>query len=242
MGDRPDGRSLDQLRPVKVSRHYLKGVAGSVLIEFGDTKVLCAATVDEAVPPFLKGRGEGWITAEYSMLPRSSAQRIPRESAKGKLSGRTHEIMRLVGRSLRAVLDMKALGERTVLIDCDVIQADGGTRTASITGGFIALVDALRPLVADGRLKALPLKDQVAAISVGIVQGQPRLDLCYVEDSAAGVDMNIVGTGSGALIEVQGTAEHAPFSRAELNALLDLGQKGVAELAALQLKELGPLA
>jgi len=176
------------------------------------------------------------------MLPRSSAQRIPRESAKGKLSGRTHEIMRLVGRSLRAVLDMKALGERTVLIDCDVIQADGGTRTASITGGFIALVDALRPLVADGRLKALPLKDQVAAISVGIVQGQPRLDLCYVEDSAAGVDMNIVGTGSGALIEVQGTAEHAPFSRAELNALLDLGQKGVDELAALQLKELGPLA
>jgi ribonuclease PH len=230
------------MRPVKVARGYLKGVPGSVLIEFGDTKVLCAATVDEAVPPFLKGRGEGWITAEYAMLPRSSPQRVPRESAKGKLSGRTHEIMRLVGRSLRAVLDMKALGERTVLIDCDVIQADGGTRTASITGGFIALVDALRPVVAAGKLKALPLKDYVAAISVGIIQGQPRLDLCYVEDSAAGVDMNVVGTGSGALIEVQGTAEHAPFSRAELDALLNLGQKGVAELVALQRRELGPLA
>jgi ribonuclease PH len=238
---RTDQRQDDQMRPVKVTRRYLKNVPGSVLIEMGDTKVLCCATVEESVPPFLKGRGEGWITAEYAMLPRSSAQRIPRESAKGKLSGRTHEIMRLVGRSLRSVLDMRALGERTVLIDCDVIQADGGTRTASITGGFIALVDALRPLVGEGKLKGLPLKDYVAAISVGVVGGRPMLDLCYEEDSKAGVDMNIVGTGAGALIEVQGTAEHAPFDRAALNALLDLGQAGVAELVALQRRELGSL-
>jgi ribonuclease PH len=238
---RPDQRSIDQMRPVRVTRQYLKGVPGSVLIEVGDTKVLCTATVEESVPPFLKGKGQGWITAEYGMLPRSSHQRIPRESAKGKLTGRTQEIMRLVGRSLRSVLDMPALGERTVTIDCDVIQADGGTRTASITGGFIALVDALRPLVKDGKLAALPLRDFVAATSVGIIDGEARLDLCYLEDSAAGVDLNVVGTGDGRLVEVQGTAEHAPFDRAQLNALLDLGQKGVAELVALQRQTLGSL-
>ncbi len=238
---RPDGRKPDQMRPVKVTRRYLKGVPGSVLIEVGDTRVLCAATVDEAVPPFLKGKGEGWITAEYAMLPRSSPQRVPRESAKGKLSGRTHEIMRLIGRSLRSVLDMKALGERTVLIDCDVIQADGGTRTASITGGFLALVDALRPLVAEGRLARLPLSDFVAATSVGLFQGEARLDLCYLEDSAADVDMNVVVTGAGNLVEVQATAEEKPFSRGEMDLLMDLARKGAAELVEMQRRELGAL-
>lgn len=238
---RHDGRENGQLRPIKITRHYLKSVAGSVLMEAGDTRVLCTATVEETVPPFLKGKGEGWITAEYSMLPASSNQRIPRESARGKISGRTHEIMRLIGRSLRSVLDMKALGERTVIIDCDVIQADGGTRTASITGGFIALVDALRPLVADGKLKALPLTDFVAAVSVGLKDGQAQLDLNYLEDSSADVDMNVVGTGSRALIEVQGTAEEAPFSRQQLDTLLSLAQDGLDQLVAIQKKELGPL-
>jgi ribonuclease PH len=229
------------MRPIKIVRQYLKGAAGSVLIEVGNTKVLCAATVDEVVPPFLKGKGEGWITAEYSMLPRSSSQRVARESVKGKLTGRTQEIMRLIGRSLRSVLDMKALGERTVIMDCDVIQADGGTRTASITGGFIALVDALRPLVKDGKLAKLPLRDFVAATSVGRCNGETLLDLCYEEDSSAEVDMNVVGTGAGELVEVQATAEHKPFSKDEMDALLDLARRGVAELIAIQKKELGGL-
>jgi ribonuclease PH len=236
-----DARNPDQMRPVKITRQYLKGAAGSVLIEVGNTKVLCAATVDEAVPPFLKGKGEGWITAEYAMLPRSSSQRVAREAVKGKLTGRTQEIMRLIGRSLRSVLDMKALGERTVIMDCDVIQADGGTRTASITGGFIALVDALRPLIAEGKLAKLPLKDFVAATSVGRCGSEAFLDLCYEEDSKAEVDMNVVGTGSGDLVEVQATAEHKPFSKAELDALLALAAKGVKELIDLQKKELGNL-
>jgi ribonuclease PH len=236
-----DGREAGQMRPVRVTRAFLKGAPGSVLIEVGATKVLCAATVDEAVPPFLKGKGEGWITAEYAMLPRSSPQRVAREAVKGKLSGRTQEIMRLIGRSLRSVLDMKALGERTVIMDCDVIQADGGTRTASITGGFIALVDALRPLVKEGKLPGLPLKDYVAATSVGRCSGLACLDLCYEEDSKAEVDMNVVGTGSGDLVEVQATAEHKPFSKAEMDALLELARKGVGELIELQKKELGAL-
>jgi ribonuclease PH len=239
MGNRFDGREPSQLRPVKVTRHFLKHVPGSVLMEAGDTRVLCTATVDEGVPPFLKGKGEGWITAEYAMLPASSNQRIQRESVRGKVSGRSHEIMRLIGRSLRSVLDMKALGERTVIIDCDVLQADGGTRTASITGGFIALVDALRPLVQDGRLARIPLSGHVAAVSVGLKDGVALLDLNYVEDSSADVDMNVVGTDSGTLIEVQGTAEEAPFTKPQFDALLELAQKGVTELTAIQKKELG---
>ncbi len=232
---RADGRKADELRRVKITRNYIKSAEGSVLIEMGDTKVICTATVDDSVPPFLKGRGTGWVTAEYGMLPRSSAQRIARE--RSKVGGRTHEIQRLIGRSLRSVVDMDALGERTVLIDCDVIQADGGTRTAAITGSYIALVDALRYIRKQDILEAVPVRDFLAAISVGIVDGKAVLDLCYLEDSAAEVDMNLVMTGSGKIVEVQGTAEGNPFSREELEKLLNLGEKGIKTLIRKQ-KEL----
>jgi ribonuclease PH len=234
---RVDGRRSDELRKLKITRNYLKTADGSVLIEFGDTRVLCTATVENSVPPFLKGKGTGWVTAEYAMLPRSSAQRISRE--RNKVGGRTHEIQRLIGRSLRSVVDMKALGERTVLIDCDVIQADGGTRTASITGAYIAMVDGLRRAKKQGMITTIPVTDYLAAVSVGIVDGKPALDLCYTEDSAAEVDMNIVMTGKGGIVEVQGTAEGEPFSKAELNKLIALGEKGIKTLIKKQQDLLG---
>ncbi len=229
---RVDGRKADELRRIKITRKYIKTAPGSVLIEMGDTRVLCAATVENSVPPFLKGKGTGWVTAEYAMLPRSSAQRIQRE--RSKVGGRTHEIQRLIGRSLRAVVDMDALGERSVLIDCDVIQADGGTRTASITGAYIALVDALRHAKKQGMIATVPVTDYLAAVSVGIVDHKPMLDLCYTEDSAAETDMNLVMTGKGGIVEVQGTAEGVPFSRAELAKLLALGEKGIRLLIKKQ--------
>jgi ribonuclease PH len=229
---RVDGRKADELRRIKITRNYLKNVEGSAFIEMGETKVICAATVEESVPPFLRGKGTGWVTAEYAMLPRSSAQRIQRE--RNKVGGRTHEIQRLIGRSLRSVVDMEALGERSVLIDCDVMQADGGTRTASITGAYVALVDALRFIAHKGRIDAIPVTDYLAAVSVGIVGGMPMLDLCYTEDSAAEVDMNLVMTGAGKIVEVQGTAEGAPFSKTELGRLLALGEKGIKALIKKQ--------
>lgn len=231
---RQDGRKNDELRPVKVTRGFLKYAEGSALIEMGDTKVLCSATFEDGVPPFLRGKGTGWVTAEYAMLPRSAQSRIARESAKGKIGGRTHEIQRLVGRSLRAVIDMKLLGEKTIWIDCDVIQADGGTRTASITGAFIALADAVRWARENRLLAGNPLKDYLAAVSVGIINGTPMLDLCYVEDSTAHVDMNFVMTGDGRFVEVQGTAEAVPFSRDEMGMMTSLAEKGVRELVAVQ--------
>ncbi len=234
---RSDGRKADELRKLRIARKYLKAAEGSVLIEMGDTKVICTATIDNAVPPFLRGRGTGWVTAEYAMLPRSSAQRIQRE--RSKVGGRTYEIQRLIGRSLRSVVDMEGLGERTVLIDCDVIQADGGTRTASITGAYIALVDALRHLKKQGLVKSIPVRDFLAAVSVGIVDGKPMLDLCYREDSSAEVDMNLVMTGRGRIVEVQGTAEGNPFTRAELGKLLALGEKGIRALVRKQKEILG---
>jgi ribonuclease PH len=234
---RVDGRKADELRKLKITRNYIKAAEGSVLIEMGDTKVICTATVQESVPPFLRGKGTGWVTAEYAMLPRSSAQRIQRE--RSKVGGRTHEIQRLIGRSLRSVVDMKELGERTVLIDCDVVQADGGTRTASITGAYLALVDALRHIKKQGLITAVPVSDYLAAISVGIVGGKPLLDLCYLEDSSAEVDMNLVMTGKGAIVEVQGTAEGEPFSRDELGKLLSLGEKGIKALIKKQKETLG---
>ena len=234
-----DGRKPEDLRPVKITRRFIKHAEGSVLIEMGDTKVVCTATLEESVPPFLKGKGTGWVTAEYGMLPRSAQQRIRRESTAGKVGGRTHEIQRLIGRSLRAVMDMAYLGERTVWIDCDVIQADGGTRTASITGAFVALCDA----VAEAREKRLitvnPVKDFLAAISVGIVGGTPVLDLCYAEDSRAEVDMNVVRTGSGGFVEVQGTAEGEPFTRAQMDELMELAGRGIDRLIEMQRRELG---
>ncbi len=229
---RVDGRKADELRRIKITRNYLKNVEGSALIEMGDTKVLCAATVENSVPPFLRGKGTGWVTAEYAMLPRSSAQRISRE--RNKVGGRTHEIQRLIGRSLRSVVDMAALGERSVLIDCDVVQADGGTRTASITGAYIALVDALRFVAQEGRIDTIPVTDYLAAVSVGILGGKPMLDLCYAEDSAAEVDMNLVMTGAGTIVEVQGTAEGEPFSKDELGKLLALGERGIKVLIKKQ--------
>ena len=232
---RVDGRKADELRRIKITRNYLKNVEGSAFIEMGETKVICAATVEESVPPFLRGKGTGWVTAEYAMLPRSSAQRIQRE--RNKVGGRTHEIQRLIGRSLRSIVDMGALGERSVLIDCDVVQADGGTRTASITGAYVALVDALRFIAHKGRIDAIPVTDYLAAVSVGIVGGTLMLDLCYTEDSAAEVDMNLVMTGSGKIVEVQGTAEGEPFSKNELGKLLALGEKGIKALIKKQ-KEL----
>ncbi|MDA8423230.1 MAG: ribonuclease PH [Nitrospiraceae bacterium] len=229
---RVDGRKADELRRLKITKNYIRAAEGSVLIEMGDTKVICTATVDNSVPPFLRGKGTGWVTAEYAMLPRSSSQRIQRE--RSKVGGRTHEIQRLIGRSLRSVVDMHALGERTVLIDCDVVQADGGTRTASITGAYVALVEALRHIKKQGLIEAIPVRDYLAGISVGIVGGKPMLDLCYVEDSGAEVDMNLVMTGTGKIVEVQGTAEGEPFSRTELGKLIALGEKGIRSLVKKQ--------
>lgn len=234
---RPDGRKFDQLRKIKVTKNYLKHAEGSCLIEFGETKVICSASVEEGVPPFLKGSGKGWVTAEYGMLPRSCNTRIRRE----KSSGRTEEIQRLVGRSLRAVVDMEKLGERTIKIDCDVLQGDGGTRTASITGGFIALADAVAWMKKQLMFEKIPLKDYVAAVSVGVFNGKPVLDLNYAEDSKAHVDMNIVMVGRGDFVEVQGTGENATFSRKEIDTLLKLAEKGIKELFDIQKKALGNL-
>ncbi len=228
---RPSGRADDALRPVRLTRHYTKHAEGSVLVEFGDTKVICTATVEDRVPRFLKGKNQGWVTAEYGMLPRSTGQRMSREAAQGRQGGRTLEIQRLIGRSLRAVVDLNALGERMVTVDCDVIQADGGTRTAAITGGYVALVDALRAVCDD---PGAVLKGQVASVSVGIVGGAPLLDLDYAEDSTAETDMNVVMDDRGRFIEVQGTAEAHPFTRAELDALLALAAKGIDGLIRLQ--------
>ena len=232
--ERPSKRAPGQLRPVTITRGYTKHAEGSVLIAFGDTKVLCTASVEDKVPGFLKGKGQGWLTAEYGMLPRSTHTRSDREAARGKQSGRTQEIQRLIGRSLRAVTDLTALGERTIQIDCDVLQADGGTRTASITGAWVAVQDAVSGLIARGALTASPLKDQVAAISVGIYQGVPVLDLDYPEDSACDTDMNVVMTGAGGFVEVQGTAEGAAFTRAEMDRLLELASGGIGQLLTLQ--------
>jgi ribonuclease PH len=231
---RPSQRSPRELRKIRITRHYTKHAEGSVLIECGDTRVICTASVDEKVPPHKRGSGEGWVTAEYGMLPRSTGERMGREAAKGKQSGRTLEIQRLIGRSLRAVVDLQKLGERTIQIDCDVIQADGGTRTASITGAFVALYDAVRHLLGKGLINESPLKDFIAAISVGIYQGTPVLDLDYLEDSACDTDMNVVMLGSGHFVEVQGTAEGHPFTRAEMDELLELAKNGIAELIGMQ--------
>ena len=227
-------RHAGQLRPVRFERNFTRYAEGSVLVSFGETRVLCTASVEESVPPFLRGQGKGWVTAEYSMLPRATHTRSPREAARGKQGGRTLEIQRLIGRALRAVIDFEALGERTILLDCDVLQADGGTRTASITGAWVALADAIDGLIAAGKLARSPLRDSVAAVSVGIVAGEPRLDLDYREDSGASVDMNIVMTGDGRFVELQGTAEEHPFTDAELDALRELGRQGCRELTALQ--------
>jgi ribonuclease PH len=235
---RSDNRPANALRPVKITRHYTIHAEGSVLIEFGNTKVLCTASVEERVPPHKKGSGEGWVTAEYGMLPRATHTRSSREAAKGKQSGRTQEIQRLIGRSLRAVFDLKKLGERTISLDCDVIQADGGTRTASITGAFVAAQDAVSTLLVSGKITETPILQPVAAISVGIVQGTPLLDLEYTEDSACDTDMNVVMTGAGHYVEVQGTAEGAAFSRKEMDALLALADKGISDLIAMQHKSL----
>lgn len=237
--ERIDGRPTNQLRPICFQRQFTRYAEGSVLVCCGETKVLCNASVEERVPPFMRGEGRGWVTAEYSMLPRATHTRSMREAAKGKISGRTQEIQRLIGRSLRAVTDLDALGEITVQIDCDVLQADGGTRTASITGAYVALYDALAGLVTKGVLSSLPLKDSVAAISVGIVDGRPLLDLNYEEDFKAEVDMNFVITGSGKFVEVQGTAEEEPFSIEELDALRDLALHGCAQLTEMQQQALG---
>lgn len=231
---RNDGRSAEALRPIKITRNFTKHAEGSVLIEFGDTKVLCTASVEESVPPFLRGKGTGWVTAEYAMLPRATHTRSSREAAKGKQTGRTLEIQRLIGRSLRAVTDLNRLGERSVYIDCDVLQADGGTRTASITGAYVALVDALTTLKTKGLLADIPLKEAVAAVSVGIVGGEALLDLNYVEDSSAEVDMNFVITTSGRFVEVQGTAEAEPFTSSEMDTMRNLALAGVQQLFACQ--------
>ncbi len=231
-------RTPAQIRPVRITRHYTKHADGSILIECGDTKVICTASISEQVPPFLKGKGQGWLTAEYGMLPCSTHSRMQREAAKGKQSGRTMEIQRLIGRALRAVVDLKQLGERTIQIDCDVIQADGGTRTASITGAFVALHDAVEKLIYRQLIETSPIIDHVAAISVGIHQGIPILDLDYVEDSSCDTDMNVVMTGNEGMIEVQGTAEGTAFSRKELDSMLDMAQQGIQELIALQKKVL----
>jgi ribonuclease PH len=236
---RPSGRRSDALRPVRIQRHYTKHAEGSVLVEFGDTRVLCTASVEEKVPGFLKGRGQGWLTAEYGMLPRATNTRTDREASRGKQSGRTQEIQRLIGRSLRAVADLDLLGERSIQIDCDVIQADGGTRTASITGAYVAVHDAITLLIERGLIASSPLRDFVAAVSVGVYGGVPVLDLDYAEDSNCDTDMNVVMTGSGGFVEVQGTAEGAPFSRVEMDALLVLAQKGIRELVGAQKKALG---
>lgn len=236
---RPSGRAAAALRPVRLTRNYTKHAEGSVLVEFGETRVLCTASIEEKVPPFLKGKGQGWMTAEYGMLPRSTHTRMDREAAKGKQSGRTQEIQRLIGRSLRAAFDLQAFGERTLQLDCDVLQADGGTRTAAITGAMVAAHDAFSRLVQANLIPALPIKHFVAAVSVGVYRGVPVLDLDYLEDSDCDTDMNVVMTDSGHFVEVQGTAEGEAFDRAAMNRLLDLAQDGIAELIALQKKALG---
>ncbi|HTW75520.1 MAG TPA: ribonuclease PH [Steroidobacteraceae bacterium] len=238
MYSRRDSRATDQLRAVRFTRRFTAHAEGSVLVEFGDTRVLCTASVEESVPPFLRGRARGWVTAEYGMLPRATHTRTPREAARGRQSGRTQEIQRLIGRSLRAAVDLEALGERTVLIDCDVLQADGGTRTASITGGYLALADACERLRARGQIAQSPLHGQIAAVSVGIVRGTALLDLDYAEDSEAETDMNVVMNNGGGFIEVQGTAEGHAFRRHELDALLNLAAGGIGELCALQAQAL----
>ncbi|WP_136415521.1 ribonuclease PH [Herbaspirillum sp. ST 5-3] len=237
--NRPSGRPADALRPVRLTRHYTKHAEGSVLVEFGDTKVICTASIEEKVPPFLKGKGQGWLTAEYGMLPRSTHSRMDREAAKGKQSGRTQEIQRLIGRSLRAAFDLEAFGERTLHLDCDVIQADGGTRTAAITGAMVAAYDAFSKLAQKNLITAIPLKHFVAAISVGVYRGMPVLDLDYLEDSDCDTDMNVVMTDAGHFVEVQGTAEGAAFDRATMNRLLDLAQQGILDLISLQKTSLG---
>lgn len=231
---RPSQRANNELRSIEIIRHYTKHAEGSVLVKFGDTHVLCTASVEEKVPGFLKGKNQGWVTAEYGMLPRSTGSRMDREAARGKQSGRTQEIQRLIGRSLRAIIDLNKLGERSVHIDCDVIQADGGTRTASITGAYVALQDAVTFLLSKGLITESPLKDSVAAISVGVYQGSPVLDLDYIEDSDCDTDMNVVMTGSGGFVEIQGTAEGEPFKRAEMDAMLDLAAHGIKQLVAKQ--------
>lgn len=236
---RPSQRANNQLRAIEIIRHYTKHAEGSVLVKFGDTHVICTASVEEKVPGFLKGKNQGWVTAEYGMLPRSTGSRMDREAARGKQTGRTQEIQRLIGRSLRAVIDMEKLGERTIHFDCDVIQADGGTRTASITGAFVAVYDAVSVMREKGQLVGNPIRDFVAAVSVGVVDGVPVLDLDYPEDSACDTDMNVVMTGSGGFVEVQGTAEGTPFSRAEMDALLGLADQGIRTLIGLQKQALG---
>lgn len=231
---RPSGRAPEQPRDIRITRHYTRHAEGSVLVEFGDTKVICTASVENKVPPFLRGEGKGWITAEYGMLPRSTGSRMGREAARGKQGGRTVEIQRLIGRSLRAAVDLGKLGEHSITIDCDVIQADGGTRTAAITGGCVALVDALNSLVADGRLKQSPLVQMVAALSVGVYRGTPVVDLDYPEDSEAETDMNVIMTDRGGFIEIQGTAEGAPFEQHELDSMLTLARAGIDQIFAIQ--------
>ena len=238
-GARPSGRAADALREIRLTRHYTKHAEGSVLVEFGDTKVICTASISESVPPFLRDKGQGWLTAEYGMLPRATNTRNDREAARGKQTGRTQEIQRLIGRALRAVVDLEKLGVRTLHIDCDVIQADGGTRTASITGAFVAAYDAVAKLLATGRIEVSPINDFIAAISVGVYHGHPVLDLDYAEDSQCDTDMNVVMTGAGRFVEIQGTAEGAAFSREEMNHLLDLAQKGIADLIGHQKAALG---
>ncbi len=231
---RTDGRKNNEIRPVKIQRNFLETAEGSVLISMGNTRVICTASIEDRVPPFLKDQKRGWITAEYSMLPRATHSRTMRESVSGKVSGRTHEIQRLIGRALRSVVDLSGLGERTIWLDCDVLQADGGTRTASITGAFLCLSEALKYAVRNGLIEKIPLKDYLAAISVGIVKGEPLIDLCYSEDSTAEVDMNVVMTGSGKFVEIQGTAEGMPFSKSALDSLLKLADEGINHLIGIQ--------
>lgn len=236
---RPSQRAADQLREVEIIRHYTKHAEGSVLIKFGDTHVLCTASIEDKVPPFLRGKNQGWVTAEYGMLPRSTGSRMDREAARGKQSGRTQEIQRLIGRSLRAIIDLHKLGERTIHLDCDVIQADGGTRTASITGAYVALHDAISVLLKKGQIQQSPLRDAVAAISVGVHKGTPVLDLDYIEDSDCDTDMNIVMTGKGGFVEIQGTAEGEPFQREAMNSMVSLAEAGIRDLLAKQKAALG---
>lgn len=241
MGGRKSGRKFDELRPIKITNHYLDHVAGSVLVEFGNTKVICAASLDEKPAPFLKNTGKGWVTAEYSMLPMSTQTRSPRESSRGKVGGRTHEIQRMIGRSLRAVTDLTVFGERTIYLDCDVIQADGGTRTASVTGAFVALVDLFKTMIQDGSVKVMPVRDYLSAVSIGIIDNDILLDLEYEEDSRAEVDMNFVMTDSGLFIEVQGTAERVPFTREQMSQMTDLAAAGIKQIIAMQKKIVGDL-
>jgi ribonuclease PH len=239
---RADGRQDDQLRPIKITTNYIKHAEGSVYIEVGETKVICTASIEERVPPFMKGQGKGWVTAEYSMLPRATQVRNQREAAKGKLGGRTMEIQRLIGRALRSVIKPEQLGERTITLDCDVIQADGGTRTTSITGAFVAMTMAINKLYEAKMIAKFPITDFLASVSVGIVNEHTLLDLCYVEDSKAKVDMNVVMTGQGKFVEVQGTGEEAPFSRAELDGLLSIAEAGIHEMIAIQKQALGAIS